>query len=42
VVVRDGQAHARKATSSKAAQELDPERLGLDLAEVDPDHLAAA
>jgi hypothetical protein len=42
VVVGDGKAHAVQAARSEAAQELDPEGLRLDLAEVDPDHLAAA
>lgn len=42
VVVRDRQAHALKATRSQGAQELDPERLRLDLADIEADHLTDA
>ena len=34
--------HAVPGRAPAGAQELDPEGLGLDLADVDPDHLAAA
>jgi len=42
VLVGDRQAHPRQAPGHQPAQELDPEGTGLDLAEVDPDHLATA
>ena len=42
VLVRDGQAHAPKPAGPQRAQELDPEGLGLDLAEIQADHLAHA
>jgi hypothetical protein len=40
VVIADGQAHAVQTAGPQRAQELRPERLGLDLAEVQADHLA--
>jgi len=41
VVVRDAEANATQTARAQATQELDPEGLGLDLAQVDPDHLPA-
>ena len=40
VLVADRQAHPGQAALAKASEELDPERSGLDLADVDADHLA--
>jgi hypothetical protein len=42
VVVGDHELHAVQAAGPERAQELRPERLGLDLAQVDADHLAPA
>ena len=42
VVVGDAQADAVEAAGAQRAQELEPERLGLDLADVEADHLAPA
>ena len=42
VRVADGQLHAGEATRHKAAQELPPERLGLGLADIQTDDLAAS
>jgi hypothetical protein len=42
VVVGDDEPHAVKAAGAQGAQELDPEGLGFDLADVQPDHLPDA
>ena len=42
MAVGDAQAHAVEAAGAQRAQELAPERLGLDLADVEADHLAPA
>lgn len=40
VTIADDKPQTGQAAGAEAAQELDPERLGLDLAEVQADHLA--
>ena len=40
VLIGDRQAHAVQPATLQRAQELDPERAGLDLADVQADHLA--
>jgi len=42
VGVGDAQPHAGQPTGAQATEELAPERLGLGLADVDPDGLTAA
>ena len=42
VGVGDAQAHAVQAAAAQRSEELAPERLGLDLADVEADHLAPA